>query len=109
MLINPTIFQIKALTLAYSISMFLSQQGGYQGLNFGAANGWVRRRTGSTIPVNETNQERQCVTYNGKGALSESNFSFYQNGIEKTTVSSWFQRYVTRQLHWNNKQLKQNL
>ncbi len=81
----PTIFQIKTDT-NYSVSMFLSVQNGYQGLNFGSAQSWVTIRTGSSIAANETNFF--VVTYNGKGAGVSGNFSIFQNGVRKSIVNS---------------------
>ena len=78
----PFVYQIKTDT-QYAYSLFVSNNSGYLGVNFGSANTWVRQKTDVSFLLNKT----QTVTlrYNGAGSGSTANFSLYLDGKKVST------------------------
>ena len=79
----PYIANLKT-NLTNGFSIFLSNAGGYQGLNIGSSDSSiVRSRTGNYLQfLNSWNHI--SITYNGNGSSTRSNFSIFINGEPAT-------------------------
>lgn len=72
---------------AYEIG-FSNAVGQYDGVLVGTANSYARLRTQTSASVLQSGMAHYCVTYNGLGSSTATNFRAFRNGVELTLTSA---------------------